>query len=132
MCWNATRCNFFDVQYESIADIVSKGNPAVIKVFESLEIMSTGEWAPSEDDDIEIEIPILMQSRLLKGRFKRQEGVYLSDFLRDALDGTGTFQRTRLHNGRILRGYEIRVRLRNDDTTEANLRIVKINSTISQ
>ena len=72
-----------------------------------------------------------MHSRLVKGKFKLQEGVYLAEFLRDAYQ-SGSFNREDLVNGRILRGYEMRVRLRNDDTTEANLRIVKINSTISQ
>lgn len=133
---NTTRNNFFGVQYESIIDVHANSYPNEIKVYESMNNVGSGRWAPSTDGDIEITLPELMQSRLVEGKFKLQEGVYTSEFLRDALvkDGIGgtTFEKSQLIGGRFLRGHEMRIRLRNDDTDEANLRIVTVKSNISQ
>lgn len=133
---NATRNNFFGSQYTSIVDVHANSLPNQIKVYESVDVISTGQWAPFEDGDIEINLSELMQSRLTKGKFKLQEGVYRSEFLRDALvkDGVGgtTFEKSQLIKGRWLRGHEMRVRLRNDDTDESNLRIVTVKSNISE
>lgn len=133
---NSTRNNFCGTQYTSIVDIHSNVNAPLIKEFDSIEIVSTGIWSPNQDTDIEINLPDFMQSRILEGKFKRQEGIYSSEFLKDALvdDGTGTktFVRQQLHSGRTLRGHEIRVCLRNDDTSESNLRLVIIKGNISK
>ncbi len=128
---NETRNNFFGEQYSSVVDVIAKGDPSKVKTFDSISILSNGQWAPSTDGDIEVPIPVTQQSRLLAGKFKVQEGMYNSEFLRNALDGNSTFVRNRLQTGGVLRGNVIRVRLRNSDTTEANLRLVTINSKIS-
>lgn len=133
---NPIRNNFFGVQYSSLVDIHSNKNPNEVKIYDSISINSTNQWSPNEDGDIEITLPELMQSRLVDGKFKIHEGVYLSEFLRDAIvkDGVGgtTFDKRQLQYGRFLRGYEIRVRLKNDDTEESNLRLVSIKSNFSQ
>jgi hypothetical protein len=133
---NATRNNFFGSQYTSIVDIHANSIPDQIKVYESLNLIGTKQWVPDQDGDIEISLPELMQSRLVAGKFKLQEGIYRSEFLRDALvkDGIGgtTFEKSQLLKGRFLRGHQMRIRLRNDDTTEANLRIVTVKSNISE
>lgn len=133
---NSTRNNFCGSQYTSIVDVHSNGNPQEVKAYSSISNISTGSWAPDQDGDVLITLPIEMQSRLLHGKFKVQEGVYNSEFLRDALvtDGTGTttFERSQLHNGRALRGLEMRARLRNTDTNEANLRLVTVKSSFSR
>lgn len=131
---NPLRGNFFGSQYESYADIHINANE--IKIFDSISIISTGQWSPDQDGDIEINLPDFMQSRLLPGKFVRQEGMYNSEFLRDALvkDGIGgtTFDKRQLQYGRFLRGHEMRVRLRNSDTGEASLRLVIVKSTFSK
>lgn len=133
---NPIRNNFCGTQFTSIVDVHSTANAPNIKVFEAIEIVSTGIWSPNLEGDIEINLPDFMQSRILEGKFKRQEGIYNSEFLKDALvkDGIGgiTFEREQLHSGRALRGHEIRVRLRNSDTIEANLRLVTIKGNISR
>jgi len=128
---NSTRNNFFGVQYGSIIDVIAKGDPSVVKTWESISIISNGQWSPSTNGDIEITIPSLMQSRLVAGKFKQQEGIYKSEFLRNALDGNSNFVRNRLQTGHVLRGNVVRVRLRNSDTSEANIRMVIINSKVS-
>jgi hypothetical protein len=128
---NNTRCNLWGNQYDSYVKVHSNINPNIIKIWDNLEINSTGQWSPSQDGDIEVGIPVVQQSRLKAGKFEYQEGEYRSEFLRDLLSGYSTPQANNLFNGDALRGYVIELLLRNNDTTEANLRLVKVNGTTS-
>lgn len=129
---NAVRNNFYGVQYYSEVWVHGTEQPMINKIFDSIEINSDGQWSCPDDDSIEIERPIVMQSRLLPGKFRIQEGIYRADFLRDALNGGAVWTRSYLLNGRQLRGKEITVKLRNTDTGKALLETVIINSSISQ
>lgn len=128
---NTTRNNLWGSQEESVVMVHSNLNPNLIKVWDNVEIVSTGQWAPDEDGDVKVNIPSEQQSRLKKGKFELQEGEYRTEFLRDMLSGASTPQEDNLFNGEAMRGYDITLELRNDDTTEANLRLVKINGTTS-
>jgi len=128
---NNLRCNFWGSQYGSEVRVHSNINPNLMKVWDSIGIMSTGQWTPSTNGDVKVTIPTEQQSRLKAGKFELQEGEYRSEFLRDMLSGESTPQENNLFNGDDLRGYEVSVNLRNSDTDEANLRMVKINGTTS-
>jgi len=128
---NSLRNNFWGTQRDSYVQVHSSLNPNLIKVWDNVEIISTGQWAPSEDGDVEVSLPTEQQSRLKAGKFELQEGEYRSEFLRDMLSGASFPIENNLFNGDALRGYVISLLLRNSDTSEANLRIVKVNGTTS-
>jgi hypothetical protein len=128
---NTTRNNFWGSQYESVVRVHCNLYPNIIKIWDNIEIVSTGAWSPNQDGDIVVNLPVEQLSRLREGKFELQEGEYRSEFMRDMLSGESTVQINNLFNGDALRGYVISIDLRNDDTDEAVLRIVKINGTSS-
>lgn len=128
----ATRNNFYGADYDSEVWVHANKEAVINKVFDSIEINSVGQWSCPDDDSIVIEFPINMQSRLLAGKFKRQEGIYRSDFLRDSLNGGSLAVRNNLFNGRQLRGKEMTIKLKNSDTDKAMLESVLIRSSISK
>lgn len=127
-----TRNNFYGQQYSSEIYVHASKLPSANKVYDSAEITSKNQWECPDYGDIEIEYPIEMKSRLVSGYWKKQEGMWRSDFLRDALSGGVSPVRNNLHNGRRLRGNQITMKLHNSDTTESNLRTVVVKSTISK
>lgn len=127
-----SRNNFNGTQYRSEVDVHANSNAHDNKIYNSVDVVSTGQWDCPDYGDVEITNPDSMKSRLLSGFWKRQEGVWRTDFLRDALNGDITPTRSNLINGRKLRGHEIRLRLHNGDVNEVNLRSVVIKSTISK
>jgi hypothetical protein len=129
---NDTRNNFFASQYDSEVYVHSNEAGSLNKVYDSIEINSEGVWYMPDDDSIEITYPIAMQSRLKEGKLLRQEGIYRSEFLKDLLSGSSSPVAVNIVQGRSLRGYEITNKMVNDDTTEAVLRSVTINSSISK
>jgi hypothetical protein len=130
---NAIRGQFFGTKYESIVEVVSNEAPDQNKIYKAIEIVSDGaQWAPSENGDVEIPFPELMQSRLVTGKFDYEEGVWLSDFLANALDGSGTFVRGNLYTGSLLRGRYNVVTLRCNSDDASDLKIVIIKSDISR
>lgn len=129
---NPVRNNFYGDQYHSEVWLHGTEQAIFNKVFNSIEINSLNQWACPDDDSIKIERPITMQSRLVAGRFRKQEGIYRADFLRDSLNGGLTPTRDNLLNGRHLRGKEITVKLKTSETIKTLLESVIINSTISK
>lgn len=129
---NATRNNFYAEQFDSEAWLHCNKDAVVNKVFDSIEINSVNQWAAPDDDSIVIERPIAMQSRLLAGKFRRQEGIYRSEFMRDNLNGGSSPTRNNLFNGRQLRGKEITIKLKNSDTDQTLLESVLIRSSVSK
>lgn len=128
---NETRNNYYGVQYYSEVWIHANEQPLMVKVFDAIEINSVNQWYCPNNDSIEITRPIQMQSRLVAGKFRIQEGIYRADFLRDALNG-GSWSRVNLLNGRQLRGKEMTVKLRNTNTTKSLLETVIINGSLSK
>lgn len=129
---NQIRNNFWGEQFDSEIWIHANEAPSSNKLYDSIEINSRGAWSCPDDDSIEINKPSLMRSRLLSGKFKLQEGIYRSEFLRSALNGVNSFIRNLLFNGKRLRGREMTIKLKNTDTTEAQLETVTVKSTISE
>jgi len=123
----------YDTQRNSIVDVVGVEAPNVIKSFDSMAIHSNKPW-----DVTDITIPATatypngMQSKIPETRFKRREGVYYSDYLRNMFSSSSTALTLDLMRGDQLRGYTITNRLENDDTSEVNLFKVDINSSASK
>ena len=129
---NETRNNYFGDQFNSEVWLHSTEQAVFNKIYDSLGINSINQWSCPDDDSIIIERPITMQSRLVLGKFRRQEGVYRAEFMRDSLNGGSTSTRDNLVNGRQLRGKEITVKLKNTDITKTLLESVIIKGSISQ
>ena len=129
---SSTRNNFYGSQYNSEVWVHFNKEPVLLKVYNVLETTSVGLWYCPDTDSIVIERPIGMQSRLILGKFKKQEGIYRSEFMRDMLSGGSTPTRFNLFNGRQLRGQEMTIKLRNTDTTKALLESVLVQSSISK
>ncbi len=129
---NPARNNFYSDQNNSEVYIHSNQQPALNKVYNSIEVTSIGQWFCPDNDSIVIERPIGMQSRLVLGKWKKQEGVYRSNFMRDMLNGGSTPTRVNLANGRQLRGQEMTVKLVNEDLDQALLESVLIQANISK
>lgn len=128
---NVLRNNFYGTQYSSEIWVHGSDQSMLSRLFDSVEITSTGQWSSPSTGDILITYPEEMQSRLVSGKFKKEEGIYRASFLRDMLNG-GAATINNLLNGRRLRGHEITCKLKNTDTTQATLKTVIINSTISK
>ena len=129
---NATRNNFFGEQFSSEIWLHMTEQQAQVKIYDSIEVNSDGQWTCPDYDSIVIERPILMQSRLVAGKFRLQEGIYRAEFLRDALNGGSSPTRDNLVNGRYLRGKEMTIKFKNSDTTQAILESVLVRSTLSK
>ncbi len=129
---NLLRNNFWGQQFDSEVWIHANESPISNKIFNSIEVNSTNQWDCPDDDSIEINKPSLMRSRLVAGRFKLQEGIYRSDFLRNALNKALSFIRNLLINGQILRGREMTIKLKNSGSSESQLETVVVRSSISK
>jgi len=129
---NSIRNNFYGDQFDSEVWIHANKEGVVNKIFNSMEINSVNQWSCPDDDSIEIHHPISMQSRLLSGKFRKQEGIYRVEFMRDSVNGGLSPTRYNLFNGRQLRGKEITIKLKNSDITQSILESVLISSSISK
>lgn len=119
------RNNFYGQQYISQITFYVNGQPTEHKVFFSTRVESNRVWAMPNNGDISIlptEGKLLgMSSRLKKGNFKRLQGSYYADFLRNILDPTQPDELTSLFQGEVLRGRFMEVTITNDDTIEVIL-----------
>lgn len=129
---NTIRNNFYGTQYNSELWIHGVEGSSVSRVFDGVDINSTGQWTCPDAGDVLVTLPIEMQSRLVAGRFVYKEGIYFASFLRDMLNGGSTPKITYLTNGRKLRGHEITLKLHNTNTSLSVLRSVSIKSSLSK
>jgi hypothetical protein len=131
---NATRCNFYDTQYNYKVRVYGGiSNPSVIKTFDSIAIHSNAKW---DIEDIQIpatlNYPNGMQSLIPEVRFEAEEGVLRSDYLCNMKTTSATASTIDLLNGDTLRGYTISNDLVGDETTEHNIYKVDILQTQSK
>jgi len=126
------RNNFYGVQYHSEIDFASNDKPNQNKVYNALAVHSNKKWSAPNTGDILINSNgVVMQSRLKEAQFQTREGIHTAAFLRD-MYSSGSERLDDLHNGRVLRGESIRIKLTNTDTDEAVLFGVNVKSTISE
>lgn len=124
---NPIRNNFFGVQYSSYVDFVFNVSPFMIKLWWAMRTQSNSKWyCPSITLSANASYPTGMSSRLKPDSFKLTEGQYYSDFLYDMNDPAFTNTLEALLRGRNLRGETMRVRLQNDSTDLATLRMAEV------
>lgn len=127
------RCNLFGEKRDCVVGVVSNQDPLKIKLYDALGIHSTGEW-----DVISITIPASlnypqgMSSMLPKERFKKRNGIFQAEFLRNMKTSSGTASVIDAINGETLRGNNIYMLLKNTDDDQVKLFKVAVNATISK
>lgn len=129
---NEIRCNFFGVQYVSLVHIIANVNPTELKIYYSMRVKSNRVWYAANTGDIFI--PATegktngMQSRLHKPQFRRLQGNYFADFLRNMLTPGFDTPKLALFKGVELRGEYMEIILTNDDTVDVTLFEIDIKS----
>ena len=78
---NATRNNFYGVQYNSTLSVVSNNNPSMVKTYESISIEGDSPWGATFSNSTQ-------QSSVAVGAFEERERNYYAHINRDTLDST--------------------------------------------
>jgi hypothetical protein len=116
------RVNFFGEQKYSEVGVVMNENANVIKFLDSIGIHSDGQWSvESVTIPKTLNTPSGMLSKIPKGRFKKREGVWQAEFLRNMKSTTSTASVIEAIKGEPLKGYAAYLVLRNTDTAEVKL-----------
>lgn len=127
------RANLFGEQRDSKVGIVANQEPNIIKLLDSIGIHSDSKW---EVDSVTIpatsNYPNGMQSKIPKERFRKREGVYSSEFLRNMLTTSATIKPIEAIKGETLRGESAYIVLKNSETEETKLFLVDVNMTKSR
>jgi len=130
---NVPRNYLFGQQRNSEVGIVANEKANVIKLLDSIGIHSTGEWeVESVTIPKTLNYPNGMYSRIPKGRFKKRDGVWQAEFLRNMKTSSGTISILDAIKGEPLKGYSAYIVLKNTDTTETSLFKIDINQTHSR
>jgi hypothetical protein len=130
---NDTRNNFFGTQETSIIEVIGNEAANIKKTYEAMAIHSNKGW-----DVTEITIPADetytdgMLSKLPEARFVKREGIYYSDYLRNQYTNGSVASTLDLVRGEQLRGYYIRHRMENSDTSEVVLFKVDVLGNVSR
>lgn len=127
------RCNFFGEKKDMIVGVVANDNPNMIKVMDSIGIHTDGEW---EVESITIpktlNYPSGMSSRIPINRFKRREGIFRAEFLRNMKTSGEDDSVLDLMRGEPLRGYAAYIVMKNTSTSQVKLFKVDFNMTTSK
>jgi len=81
---NATRNNFYGVQYNTTLSIVSNINPSMVKTYESISLEGDAPWAATFSNSSQ-------QSSVAVGAFEERERNYYAHINRDTLDSTSNY-----------------------------------------
>jgi hypothetical protein len=132
---NSTRCNLYGNQFESSIKYAANELSNNTKIFKNIAIRSNNKWHMDDDDAIltvDNDSYGVMSSKIPDGVWRLEEGVYKSQFLRNAKTTTTSINVVDLHNGDYLRGDALEIEMTNDDTTETRLFMVAVDSELSK
>lgn len=119
---DADRCNLFGEKRDCIIGVVSNEQPLLIKMYDSLGVHTDGEW-----EVMEITVPPTlnypdgMYSKIPAERFKKRQGIWQAEFLRNMKTSSSTASILDAINGEHLRGHAIYMKLRNTSNDEVKL-----------
>jgi hypothetical protein len=130
---NVPRATLFGERKDMKVGVVANQDANVIKLLDSIGIHSDSQW---EIESVTIpktlNHPNGMYSRLPKGRFKKREGVWRAEFLRNMKTSSDTINVIEGIKGETLRGNSAYLVLKNTSTTECKLFKIDINMTSSR
>ena len=116
------RTNFFGEFKGAEVGIVANEQPNIVKLLDSIGIHSDGKWSvESVTIPHTLNYPNGMTSKIPKERFKKRDGVWQSEFLRNAKTSSGTASVIEYIKGEPLKGYSAYILLRNTDTEQVRL-----------
>jgi hypothetical protein len=127
------RCNLFGEKRDCIIGVVSNEQPNRIKLYDSVGVQSDDEW-----EIYEITIPATlnypqgMYSKLPKQRFKKRDGIWQAEFLRNMTTSSATPNTRDAVSGEPLRGDSIYMKLKNTSNNQVKLFKVSVNQTLSK
>jgi hypothetical protein len=123
---------FGEQKYSEVGIIVNQESN-VIKLLDSIGIHSNGEWSvESITIPTTLNHPNGMYSKIPKARFKRREGIWQSEFLRNMKTTSGTISTIEAIKGEPLRGESAYIVLKNTDTEQTKLFKIDIRMTGSR
>ena len=127
------RVNFFDEKKDYIVGAVANEQPNMIKVLDSLGIHTDGTWeVTSVTIPKTLNYPHGMKSRIPLGKFKRREGIWRSEFLRNMNTTSDTDSVLDLMRGEELRGQSAYIILKNTSTIQVKLYKIDVAMTTSK
>jgi hypothetical protein len=116
------RANFFGEQKYIEVGVVANQEPTIVKLLDSIGIQSDGKWnVESVTIPKSLNFPSGQYSKIPKERFKKREGTWQAEFLRNMKTTSGTVSVIEAIKGESLRGTSAYLVLRNTDTTEVKL-----------
>ena len=124
------RNNLFGEAKDSILEVVANQEPNVVKLLDSIGIYTDAQWSvESVTIPQTLNYPNGMYSKIPKERFKKREGVWQSEFLRNMLTTSNTLSVSEAISGEPLRGNAALIRLKNNSTSEVKLYKVEVRMT---
>ncbi len=120
----ADRCNLFDEQRDCIVGVVANANDQStnIRLYDALHIHSNDEWEVTEIViPATINYPNGMFSKIPKERFKKRDGVWRAEFLRNMKSTDNTIKVINAIKGEPLRGDCCYMLLKNTNTEQVKL-----------
>jgi hypothetical protein len=127
------RNSFFGEQKYSEVGIVANEKADLIKVLDSIGIHSDGQWeVVSVTIPKTLNFPNGMYSKIPKGRFKKRDGIWSAEFLRNMKTSSGSISTIEAIRGETLRCNAAYLVLKNIDTSEVQLYKVSINMTANR
>jgi len=129
---NVDRCSFYGTTQDCVVQIVANENGGEVKILDSLEIHSNKLWSAVIEIPENINYYRGMYSIVPKTRFRKREGILMSEFMRNGLTTSGAIRTLDYLNGEALRGYAAKITLTNDDTTKVSLLMVNVNMSNSK
>ena len=125
------RLNLFGEAKDCVVEVVSNQEPNMVKILDSIGIHSNEEWeVESVTLPVTLNYPFGQFSKIPKEKFKKREGVWQSEFLRNMRTISATeVSVNKAISGESLRGESALIRLKNTSTNEVKLFEVVINMT---
>jgi hypothetical protein len=130
---NTPRATLFGEHKDVKVGIIANQDANVIKLLDSIGVHSDGKWeVESVTIPKTLNYPNGMESKIPKERFKKRDGVWQSEFLRNMKTSSGTISAVEAIKGEPLKGYSAYLVLKNTDTSETKLFKVDLNMTKSR
>jgi hypothetical protein len=126
------RCSFYGQAQDCVVGVIANQNGGEIKVLDSIEIHSNALWSVVVEAEANLNYPYGMYSIIPKTKFKKREGILMSEFMRNGYTTSGTLRTLDYLNGEELRCYAAKVTLTNDSTSKVTLLMVNINMSNSK
>lgn len=129
----ANRNEFFGEHKDAVVGVVVNEQPDMVKILDSIGIHTNKEWTVTSVTIPEsLNYPDGMSSRIPSARFKKREGIFRSEFLRNELSTNGTANVLDLLRGEELRCEAAIIELTNTSTDEVRLYKVEVDLTSSK